>query len=317
MLQVEIDVFSGMPNPTFELSEKEEKEFLDRIVAQAGEMSPVVDPSQNFGLGYRGMLVRQIKTDAGAWSKAKRPKDLPIARELGAPKDALPLEFRLSGRQARGESTADWLLKIAERKRLPIADEVWDVLQQGVNALPDTREVQDRPPEAYSAEGEGPESTPKGANWWSCSSAFYVVNHELFNRPEYVLRNNCYCFASNVLANVRYALPGRAGGRPATSITCAGVIDGLRADGWVDGCQNNTLTIAMVIWQNTDYHFYRVVTGAPDWWWEHKPGGTPARWTDNSNRPLFKGLAPNNCDRGPYTNFCGFFYQNNNTAKVA
>ena len=61
MLQVEIDVFSGMPNPTFELSEKEEKEFLDRIVAQAGEMSPVMDPSQNFGLGYRGMLVRQIK----------------------------------------------------------------------------------------------------------------------------------------------------------------------------------------------------------------------------------------------------------------
>ena len=95
------------------------------------------------------------------------------------------------------------------------------------------------------------------------------------------------------------------------------MIDGLRADGWVDGCQNNTLTIAMVIWQNTDYHFYRVVTGAPDWWWEHKPGATPARWTDNSNRSLFKGLAPSNCDRGPYTNFCGFFYQNNNTAKVA
>ncbi len=43
MLQVEIDVFSGVPNPTFELSEKEEKEFLDRIVAQAGELSPVLD----------------------------------------------------------------------------------------------------------------------------------------------------------------------------------------------------------------------------------------------------------------------------------
>ena len=64
---------------------------------------------------------------------------------------------------------------------------------------------------------------------------------------------------------------------------------GLRADGWADGCQSNTLTIAMVIWPNTDYHFYRVVTGGPDWWWEHKPGGTPARWTDDSNRPLFGG----------------------------
>jgi hypothetical protein len=34
----------------------------------------------------------------------------------------------------------------------------------------------------------------------------------LFNQPEHVLVNNCYCFASNSLADVRYALPGRAGG---------------------------------------------------------------------------------------------------------
>jgi hypothetical protein len=317
MLEAEIDVFSGMPNPTFELSEKEEKELLDRVVAGASQLSPVADSSQNFGLGYRGVIIRQIKTDAGPWSATKRPKDLSIAGELAASPGAFPTEFRLGTRQARGESIEAWLLKIAERKRLAINDEVREVLQQGVTVLGDP--PAQRPPEVDSrgAETEGAEAAPRGATWWACNSPFYSVNHELFNRPEYVTRNNCYCFASNHLANVRYALPGRRGGRPATSITCAGVIDGLRADGWADGCQSNTLTIAMVIWPNTDYHFYRVVTGGPDWWWEHKPGGTPARWTDDSNRPLFRGLAPINSNRGPYVHFCGYFYQNNSTAYVA
>jgi hypothetical protein len=319
MLEAEIDVFSGMPNPTFELSEKEEQELLDRIVSEASQMSPVVDPTKNFGLGYRGFVIRLNKTDAGPWAKSKRPKDLSISNELAAPPGSFPIEFRLGVNPATGDSAADWLLKISERKRLAISDEVREVLQQGVKVLAGLPELTDRPPEAdaYSTDFEEAEIAPRGATWWACNSAFYAVNHEVFNRPEYVTRNNCYCFASNVLANVRYALPGRRGGRPATSITCAGVIDGLRADGWIDGCQSNTLTIAMVIWPNVDYHFYRVVTGGPDWWWEHKPGGTPARWTDDSNQPLFRGLAPINCNRGPYEHFCGYFYQNNDTAFVA
>ena len=318
MLEAEIDVFSGMPNPTFELSEKEEKELLERIAAEANQMSPVMDRTQNFGLGYRGIIIRQIKPDVGPWSTAKRPKELSIASELAVPTDAFPIEFRLGVTPAKRDSAADWLLKISERKRLAISDEVREVLQQGVNLLPYPSESEERPPETYSAAGYEGDFAPRGATWWACNSAYYSVNHELFNRPEYVTRNNCYCFASNHLANSRFARPGRYGGRPATSITCAGCIDGLRADGWIDGCQVNTLTIAMVIWPpEQDYHFYRVVTGGPDWWWEHKPGGTPAVWTDNSNRPLFRGLAPVNCDRGPYTHFCGYFYQNNNTAFVA
>jgi hypothetical protein len=41
------------------------------------------------------------------------------------------------------------------------------------------------------------------------------------------------------------------------------------------------------------------------------------RWTDESGRPLFRGLAPVNCNRGSYVHFCGYFYQNNYTAYVA
>jgi hypothetical protein len=60
--------------------------------------------------------------------------------------------------------------------------------------------------------------------WWACGSNYFNANAHIFNDPAYVTRNNCYCFASNHIANSRYALPGRRGGNPATSITCGGVI---------------------------------------------------------------------------------------------
>lgn len=319
MLEAEIDVFSGMPNPTFQLSDTEERELLDRIMAEPEQMSSVADPTENFGLGYRGIIIRQIKTDTGAWSKTPRPNDVPMPSEIAALPDALPVEFRLGSKPVRGERAADWLLEISERKHLALSDEVREVLQEGIQTLPATREAEEQPSEGEFDvdESQGAEMAPRGATWWACNSPFYSANASFFNQPQYVTLNNCYCFASNHLANVRFALPGRRGGRPATSITCAGVIDGLRADGWIDGCQINTLTIVLVIWPNVDYHFYRVVTGASNWWWGHKPGGTPARYTDNSNQPLMQPLSPINCNRGPYIHFCGYFYQNNYTAYVA
>ena len=102
MLEAEIDVFSGMPNPTFELSEREER--------------------------YRGVIIRQIKTDAGPWSTSKRPNDVSIVCELAASPGAFPTEFRLGTRQARGESIEGWLLNIAERKRLAISHEVLEAI---------------------------------------------------------------------------------------------------------------------------------------------------------------------------------------------
>ena len=95
------------------------------------------------------------------------------------------------------------------------------------------------------------------------------------------------------------------------------MVEGLRAGGWVDACQTSTLTIVMVMWPGVDYHFYRLVTGASDWWWEHKPGSFPVTWTDNQNRNLRDPLSPINCDRGKYTDFCGYFYRSSNTTRVA
>lgn len=319
MLEVEIDVFSGMPNPTFELSDGEEQELTERITAEPEQVAAVADSLESFGLGYRGLILRQVKTDAGAWSKAMASPEFPIpGRVEGAP-GARSNEFRLGVDRARSQSAADWLLALSERKGLAISDEVREVVRQGVQLLPAAEGAEERPPEGdFDVEdGDEPGQAPRGATWWACNSAYYSANASYFNTPDAVGRNNCYCFAANHLANSRYALPGRRGGRPATSMSCGACIDGLRADGWIDSCQVSTLTIAMVIWPGNDYHFYRVVTAGPDWWWGHKPGGTPARYTDNSNRAIKQPLSPINCNRGPYTHFCGYFYQNNATAFVA
>lgn len=336
MIEIELDIFSGRENPKWILSQQEERELVDRLRAEPEQLSDVAGPEQ-FSLGYRGLLVRNIKTDDGPWNRA-------IA--TGAP--ALPDEFRVGVRQPGGGSVSEWLLATSEqpRKHSGVTDELREVVAQGIAQVESVQEAAtpartgetrttevtgepgpgDRFPVisgegAHTPGGVAADTTIEGAVWWACPSNYFTANADVFNRPENVGRNNCYCFASNHLAGVRYALPGRRGGQPATSITCGGVTQGLYADGWRDGCQQNGLTIVLVIWPNVDYHFYRLVTGGPYWWWGHKPGGTPAKYTDDCGHAIYQyqgqGYAPNNICRGPYTDFCGYFYQDNYTAFVA
>jgi hypothetical protein len=65
------------------------------------------------------------------------------------------------------------------------------------------------------------------------------------------------------------------------------------------------------------HHFYRLVTGAPG-------GGDKPRRYANRNTDVAGNItssrtkvSANNICRGPYTDFCGYFYQNNSTAFVA
>lgn len=337
MFEVELDIYSGMPNPRWILSEKEEQELMEQIAAEPAQVSAVDSAEEQFSLGYRGMIVRLIKTTDAAGGMAPMFAGRP-----------LPQEFRIGSRPAKDAPIAEWLLHTSEKpfKHSQVTDELRAVVSEGVALVESCRRAAD--PAAgvvqLAAEDAGSEMSrfptltgegahapdpcgaagdisPQGATWWACGSNFFAANAGVFNRPENVGRNNCYCFASNHLAGVRYALPGRRGGRPATSITCAGVTAGLYADGWRDGCQQNALTIVLVIWPGYDYHFYRLVTGGPNWWWGHKPGGTPAKYTDDCGNAIYqsggRGYAPNNCCRGRYVDFCGYFYQNNSTAFVA
>jgi len=319
MLEVELDIFSGVPNPTWRLSRSDEGALFELLRAEPKQISKV--PDGRLGLGYRGLIVRQMKTDDGPWSKATsgtRPR-LQVADT-----------FRVGAAPATKESAAAWLLKTADRQVRGLPDAVREVVSRGVVSIPRLRGPQDPTATIDRTRVEKAEvaadvpykpGVEEHETWWACGSNYFSANAAFFNDPAHVGLNNCYCFASNYRPDIRYARPGVHGGRPAAALTCASCIDGLRADGWQDGCQPNGLTIVMVMWPGHDYHFYRLVTGGPYWWWGHKPGGTPARYTDDCGHSIYqyqgKGYAPNNICRGSYTDFCGYFYQDNWTAFCA
>lgn len=319
MLEAELDIYSGMPNPTWVLSKPQEKTLLELLSADPRQMSPIAITNKGIGLGYRGLIVRRSKTDGGVWDKAMTARRTP-----------LPDEFRIGIGPVKKDSAAKWLLTTADRQGARLGDEVLEVAARGVEYAPKlpgpvdpTGKIDRSRIDTAKVAVEVPlkPGTEPHETWWACGSNYFNANAAFFNDPAHVSRNNCYCFASNHRPDIRNARPGRRAGRPATALTCGAVIDGLRADGWQDGCQPNGLTIVLVIWPNQDYHFYRLVTGGPYWWWGHKPGGTPAKYTDDCGHPIYqyqgRGYAPNNICRGSYTNFCGYFYQNNWTAFVA
>ncbi|HXO69570.1 MAG TPA: hypothetical protein VN838_11455 [Bradyrhizobium sp.] len=319
MLEVELDIFSGVPNPTWILSPRQEATLTERLRADRKQISSATEPGTQLGLGYRGLIVRRIKTDDGPWDKASAATRAPF-----------PNEFRLGIEASKKESIADWLIGTAGPQGAELKDAVREVASKGVILVPQLRGPVDpkgkvdpnRIPKAeVAADTPYDPKAEHHETWWACPSNLFSANASFFNDPAHVTKNNCYCFASNHMPDIRYARPGRRGGHPANALTCGACIDGLRADGWKDGCEPNVLTIVMVIWPDNDYHFYRLVTGGPNWWWGHKPGGTPAKYTDDCGHSIYQlngqGYAPNNICRGPYSDFCGYFYQNNSTAFVA
>jgi len=117
--------------------------------------------------------------------------------------------------------------------------------------------------------------------------------------------NNCYNYSNNKRTDT-FAQPGRAGGDMYSSIDCIEVTNGAIADGLIPTTASEIpppgkTKIAMVIWPDTDYHWYRQDS---DGYWTHKPGQTAATNLDNSGNIITN---PETADRGGYTIFCGYF----------
>jgi len=82
MLEVELDIFSGMPNPTWVLSKRQETTLYELLKAEPNQISPVMTLGMRLGLGYRGLIVRRIKTDEGVWDKAMTARRVPFPNEF-------------------------------------------------------------------------------------------------------------------------------------------------------------------------------------------------------------------------------------------
>jgi len=87
----------------------------------------------------------------------------------------------------------------------------------------------------------------------------------------------------------------------ATTISQYTVNDGLTRSSASAACPGGQAKVALVIWPNNDYHFYRRDSNG---WWSHKPGQTVARNVDDSGQLISN---PETANRGPYSVFAGYF----------
>src|SRR6185295_2386733 len=108
---VTLDIFSGRPNPSWTLSEKEVRHLKDRVSGRALPAPTAVDGI----LGFRGFIVR-VPSDAMA-QKAALPNSFriggPLAGELTPPEGGLAFS---AIRTEEADDAARWLLSTARGK---------------------------------------------------------------------------------------------------------------------------------------------------------------------------------------------------------
>lgn len=282
MLRITLDVFSGLPNPSWFLSDKQEADLLERILAEPTLVRPVF--ADHLKLGFRGYIVEVLKENS--LTRRKR----------------FPTYFRIS---STANAAGLWLLHTSEQLDSEVTDFLREIVEQDI-----------RFPRPMAAPEESKPSSPseKGAGQ-SCVSSYLSsdTDFSFWNDSSYHLQyNNCYNYAAAYRSNT-FAQPGKISGHPFTGLpSCGNVSSAIRSDGWFDGCQStHNLSVALVIAPNADFHFYRLCVNGH---WCHKQGHLPARNTDDSG---FLITNPETCDRGPYTDFCGYFYADNDIMFVS
>lgn len=130
-----------------------------------------------------------------------------------------------------------------------------------------------------------------------------------WNIPTVQPYNNCYNYANDKITNT-FAQPGKGSGSVITNVLCSTVTQAAQKDGQISvataaSTPSEGHFIALVSANHStfqDYHWYRLDANAM---WSHKPGGTAAKNTDNSGMLI---IDPKTADRGPYTDFCGYFH---------
>jgi hypothetical protein len=313
MARITLDIFSGRPNPTWEVDDQTAQQLL-RDVADQRELVAGLDEGSG-RLGFRGLLV-----DAGIGAGA----------ELG-----LPGLFRVSGDSPRGAELAASLIErlgtpraaanvppgLARLEDLDLPSLIrQDVEEHGRSGGSSEKGGGTASADAFSAQetsviqalNPAPVLGTDASSYstiaqGSCSIEVAAFNPNFWNAAGVQPNNNCYNYASNRRTDT-FAQPGRAAGAQATKMRCSNVTTATLADGvaqspnCVAAGQEPRWYTALVIWPNIDYHWYRK---SAEGFWGHKPGQTAARNVDNSNVVITN---PETADRGGYRDFCGYFF---------
>jgi hypothetical protein len=271
---ITLHVFSGRPDPMFLLSDAQAEELKERLDRTESLLTLSRPAGVDGRLGYRGFSIEQLGPSV-------------TARSLYVHSGVVDRGSHQLGTTDENSAIESLLIDFAE----PHIDS--DVLQHVRQEL-----ANPRPPIVTPlVEAECPQCRASDAP---------TYNPSLWNVPTTQPYNNCYNYANEHITNT-FAQPGRAHGKPAAAWQCPNVsaaaqADGLRITPNFIGQLNpgQGWHVALVVWPNQDYHWYRQDTVGC---WSHKPGQTAARNIDNSGNRI---ADPRTCNRGPYTDFCGY-----------
>ena len=317
-LEVTLDIFSGNPNPRWEMPEEKVKEFFE---IKGWKELMVPEDSSYLNLGYKGFTISVLsdeeeKIDLNS-NEIPKPKsiDLPSTFRIYGSKKLLENESTPNFKQSLDlkeiQEKEKWLLNTSGGNLFKTNDENMTEKSSSNN---NSQELYKYVEDAISGNNNtstNPETQQQEIQQEStealatCNLRATYYNPSFWNDLRYLRYNNCYNYAMGKRTNT-FAQPGRAHGCNFT-MNCTSVANAANCDRVITNCQGNDpyYYVALVIWPNNDYHWYH-------WhlerFWGHKPGQTPARNTDNSNRIISGSLTPRNCNRGPYTVFCGYYY---------
>jgi hypothetical protein len=299
MLRIEVDMFSGRPNPVWIVTEADvTKEFLGAVGRTEGTAAKQ-------GAGFTGLGFREVRVDLIGDDEPRRrgvTKQFALASTAAA-------DLKSSGALARRLIEAMPLrseVQLVQHAITPLTPELRDlILERLVRFL--AHPPRPRPPKPWP---NPPNPLITTVNDTKCEKCQYEVsqfNPAFWNNPAVQPYNNCYNYARNWRTDT-FAQPGRAHGAQTGIMACANVTTAAMADGLRKRCdclpqsEYPRRLMALVIDPGVDYHWYRHQRGG---FWGHKPGNTAARNVDNSNVLI---VNPETCNRDGYTNFCGYFY---------
>jgi len=285
-LRITIDIFSGRPNPTLELTGNQAREVLERLRPvrrlEKGEKGLPPEPT----LGYRGLVIEQ--TD-------KQVKGVPrVFRFVHGDLFGPGLAHR-----AEDEKFEDFICGSTGLLRRPgLGRRFPDLLKAEIDRYRKLRLRWPWRPCRWPRKTTCRCAPLYEPAWWN-------------DGAQKQLHNNCYNYASNYRTDTFRVLPdgsqpGAAAGAMYGLLTCGSVKPAAVADGLIDSpaannkCPGEGHLVALVIAPGSDFHWYRKGRNG---YWTHKPGSTPVTNVDNSGASISD---PRTADRGFYTNFCTF-----------
>jgi hypothetical protein len=297
MLRIEVDMFSGRPNPVWILTDSQKSEELLGAVSSApGAISK--KETGYAGLGYRELFVESLGDDPS------RRKGVPDSFSLGS---IAAEDFKSSMALAQRLVEAmpvDSDIKLVEHTLTPLDAKLRDAVLERMKRFEIDRPkfFPPRPPKVFPLR-----KTVDDVRCAACQYEISKFNPGFWNAPSVRPYNNCYNYARNWRTNT-FAQPGRAHGAQTSTMACGTVTAAAMADGLKKRCdclpksEYPRRHMALVIDPGWDYHWYREQIGG---FWGHKPGSTAAKNTDNAGVLITN---PETCARGGYTDFCDYFY---------